>query len=446
MLTVVEVLSMRAYLRVKWDSLRTSMWFVPTILILIIPLLGWLCIWVDYHTSHHIVAAPALLVDITPEGVQTLFSMLAGSLITAGAVIFSITIVVLTLITRQFGSYVLRTFRLKLYPKITIGVLIGTYLYAVLVVAVVSGENTTDWRPVLTMVVGIGLTVLTFLLFITLLHKLSNEIQAPQIVESVMGELRERVLALSLRSDEEDENSEENDLVSWKNQTLSTIDLGLKLSGYLQTIDSQGLLEFCVEENCHLRVLKHPGQFILTSYPVLELYGISEMTDEQKERLRECFTVGAMRAPLDDLEFNLNQLVEISLIALSPGMNHQFVALTCVNSIGEAIQLLMKRKCKSSMLQDEEGVTRVALDPFDFENFVDAGLNPLRQSVKEHPLLSSRLLELLKELVSLAPTKAHKDLLLQHVDVLFEEANAVTSSKLDKANLEQHYEAIAQLR
>lgn len=66
-----------------------------------------------------------------PEGAQVLLSTIAGSLITVAGVAFSVTIVVLSLTSTQFGPRLLRNFMRDLGNQVVLGVFIATFLYCI---------------------------------------------------------------------------------------------------------------------------------------------------------------------------------------------------------------------------------------------------------------------------------------------------------------------------
>ena len=64
-----------------------------------------------------------------PEGARELLSTIAGSMITVTGVIFSITMVVLTLASPKFGARLLRNFLRDTGTKIVLGSFIATFAY-----------------------------------------------------------------------------------------------------------------------------------------------------------------------------------------------------------------------------------------------------------------------------------------------------------------------------
>ncbi|MGR9087730.1 MAG: DUF2254 family protein, partial [Gammaproteobacteria bacterium] len=126
-----------------WEIVRASYWFVPTLMTALSVLLSFLTVYLD-----HIVLAkrPELLEWVYTggaDGVRTLLSTLAGSMITMASVTFSITIVALSLASSQFGSRLLSNFMRDTGNQVVLGTFIATFIYSLLVLRTVRsvGEN-----------------------------------------------------------------------------------------------------------------------------------------------------------------------------------------------------------------------------------------------------------------------------------------------------------------
>ena len=63
------------------------------------------------------------------EGARAVLSVIASSMITVAGVVFSITIVALTLASSQFGPRLLRNFMRDTANQVVLGTFIATFLY-----------------------------------------------------------------------------------------------------------------------------------------------------------------------------------------------------------------------------------------------------------------------------------------------------------------------------
>src|SRR5690606_20684953 len=93
-----------------WENLHTSYWFVPSVLSLGSTVLFALTLTLDKWLAANGVRLPTWLRTGNTDSAQTLLSTLAACTITVASLVFSITIVVFSLTSNQYGPRLLRTF------------------------------------------------------------------------------------------------------------------------------------------------------------------------------------------------------------------------------------------------------------------------------------------------------------------------------------------------
>ena len=113
------------------------------------------------------------------------------SMITFTGLVFSITIVVLSLTSSQFSPRVLRTFLRDRQTQISLGVFIGTFVYAVLVLRTVSGLDDDTFVPAVSTTVGVVLLLVCVGVFVAYIHHITSMIQISSILASISGEARD---------------------------------------------------------------------------------------------------------------------------------------------------------------------------------------------------------------------------------------------------------------
>ena len=88
-------------------SLRYSYWFLPALLIAGAFVLSLLMVWIDHTVERSGWELPGIIYQGGPEGARSVLSTVASSMISVTGITFSITIVVLTLASSQFGPRLL---------------------------------------------------------------------------------------------------------------------------------------------------------------------------------------------------------------------------------------------------------------------------------------------------------------------------------------------------
>lgn len=95
-------------------------------------------------------------------------------------------------------------------------------------------------------------------------------------------------------------------------------------SGYVQAIDGAALMSLAEKHDLCLEVRHRPGKFVFAGHPLLEIHRTRAVEDGVVEALARAFIIGRHRTPEQDVEFAIDQMVEIAVRALSPGVNDPF--------------------------------------------------------------------------------------------------------------------------
>jgi uncharacterized membrane protein len=94
----------------RWEALRTTFWLVPTILVFVAALLFLLTFEVDLAAYHHRLTLPFWIQTGSADAGRQVLIAIAAAVITVIGVVFSITILALTLASQQFGPRMMRNF------------------------------------------------------------------------------------------------------------------------------------------------------------------------------------------------------------------------------------------------------------------------------------------------------------------------------------------------
>ena len=78
-----------ARLRALWARLESSLWFLPSLIVLGAAVLAITLVWVDAGSSFHLGKRFPLVFGAGPEGSRGVLTAIAGSVITVAGVVFS---------------------------------------------------------------------------------------------------------------------------------------------------------------------------------------------------------------------------------------------------------------------------------------------------------------------------------------------------------------------
>src|ERR1039457_3236286 len=132
----------------RWEALRTTFWLVPTVLVAIAGLLFLATFEVDLAAYHHHLTLPFWAQTGSADAGRQVLTTIAAAVITVVGLVFSITILALTLASQQFGPRMMRNFIRDIGNQVTLGVFVGTFVYSVLCLGSISGPGTLLWLAV----------------------------------------------------------------------------------------------------------------------------------------------------------------------------------------------------------------------------------------------------------------------------------------------------------
>ena len=138
-----------------WQEKRSSFWFVPAVMVLDAVVLATVLITVDATVDLHVVERWPLLFGAGAAGARGLLTAVAGSMITVAGVVFSITLVALSLTSSQYTSRVIRNFMRDRVNQMVLGVFVGIFAYCLVVLRTIRGGDEGAFVPSLAVMAGL---------------------------------------------------------------------------------------------------------------------------------------------------------------------------------------------------------------------------------------------------------------------------------------------------
>jgi uncharacterized membrane protein len=430
------------------DSIRTSYWFIPTLMAAGSVLLVWVTLRVDRAETEW-VDDLGWMYSGGPAGAREVLSTIASSMITVAGVVFSITIVALTLASQQFGPRLLYSFMRDRGNQFVLGTFIATFLYCLLALRTIYGdaEDVELFVPHLTTTVGVGLAVLSLGVLIYFIHHVSIAIQAPHVVAAVMEELHRGIDRLAGHFAGEDATAEEAGEVEREVRGLQLREFTRVCSvrgGYILAMDMDRLFETACEYDLLISLPSRQGQYLLRGEPLARVSPSVNVSPEVRERISEAISLGSRRTAIQDIEFSVDQLAEVAVRALSTGINDPYTATTCVDHLGSALLHLMRVGLPSPYRMDRERRPRLILErPLTFGGVVDSSLTQIRQHVGASAAVSIRMLELLAALVEHAPEDEHVEVLRHHAIMIHRQGHRDFPEEWDLRDLDDRMDRVA---
>jgi uncharacterized membrane protein len=375
-------------LRAVWWRVSGSLWFVPAVMVLGATLLAVLLVELDGSLQVELSGRWPRLFGTGAEGAREMLSAIAGSMITVAGVVFSVTVVSLSLASQQYSPRVLRSFMADRPTQAVLGVFVGVFAYCLVVLRTIRGGDEAFVAPFA--VLGgmvLALVAIGFLVFF--IHHLAASIQASSILVRVRGGTLAAVADLfpDNLGEEADEVAEEADAAAIDAWTP----VEARASGYVVSVDSGALLAFAAREGRVVRMLAGVGDFVIAAQPIAALAGRDKVDETQARALNGCYSLDSQRTIEQDAAFGLQQMVDIGLKALSPGINDPATAILAIDRVTEVLVLLAARRIERPCRRDDKALRVIARGP-TFAGLVELAYSGLREHGAGHYPVLMRLL------------------------------------------------------
>lgn len=430
-----------------WDRLRSSFWFLPATMAFGAVGLAFAVVAVDDLVASSLLKMPSWAYTGGADGASLMLSTIAGSMITIAGVVFSMTLVALTLASSQLGPRLLRNFMRDPINQLVIGTFVSTFVYCLLVLRTIRRADEMLFVPHLAVTLGVLLALVSLAVLIYFIHHVAVSIQADQVVARVGKELLEGIERLFPEQIGHAETAAEAagdpgwpDAFDREARPVPAAE-----DGYLNFIDPDALMTLAKEEKLLFRLLWRPGHYIVMGRPLLMVWPGERATDELAKRVNDACLLGDQRTAVQDIEFSVHQLVEIAVRALSPGINDPFTAITCVDRLGSALCKLAQRKLPSRYRFDEHGVLRITTRAPAFADIVDSSFNQIRQHARSDAAVTIRLLETIAVIARVVRTPLERAALRRQVAMVVRGARDGLPEAEDRKEVAERYQAVVRL-
>ncbi|SMF44601.1 Uncharacterized membrane protein [Tistlia consotensis] len=382
-----------------------SFWFVPTVLLLAAILLAVLSAILDRAMQATWSRELAWVLWVGPDGARTILQVIAGSMIGATSLVFSMTLVSLTLASQQLGPRLLAIFRADRPTQVALGVFVSTLAYALMMLRLIrpQGDSTSDFVPLASVTMAQLLTLFSLAVLIYFIHHLAELLQADTVVAHVGDALDGSVRSLFPATSEPEDGSRQQEEAAGPGPSgRFCLVVPSARTGYVQTIAVAQLVGLAEQSDGRIELQVMAGDFLVPGQAVARFWPLDRATEALKERIRDGLTIGPKRTQAEDLEYAANALVEIALRALSPSLNDPFTAIASIDRIGAALALAIGRADPPLEHRDAAGRLRLTLPSRGFVDLLEGSFDDIRRAGADHPAVLRTLAARLAGLAELA--------------------------------------------
>ena len=446
-----------------WDRLRSSYWFIPSLLTLGAIGLSFATTALDGVVGDTWIGNVKWLYENKPDGARTLLSTIAGSMIGVAGVTFSITIASVVYASGQYGPRLLTNFMQDRGNQITLGTFIATFLYCLLVLRTIraadegygganpAGDAVGPFVPHIAIVTALALALASIAVLIFFIHHIPESIHVSNVIAGIGRDLRAKVDRLFPErighSAPAKEARQRDDVVTELPEGFfeEAEPVRANGSGYVQGIDAETLLALACDHDLVLRVRRRPGDFVAEGDDLLLAWPGDALDEDLSGSLRLAFAWGTQRTALQDVRFLVDELVEIAARALSPGVNDPFTAMTCVDWLGGALKDLADRSFPDSHRYGSDDRLRVVAQPTTYQEFVSHAFGQLRPYLAADRNAALHALKTLSEVGGRTTRDRQREALRREADAIHQGAQSILALAADREAVAHRHQLVVRL-
>jgi uncharacterized membrane protein len=421
------------------ESLRTNLWLVPSVEVVAALGLYVLTHSLDREAYRGALTLPGWMQFGSADAAREIVTTLAAAVITVVGVVFSITIVTLTLASTQFGPRMLRNFIRDRGTQVTLGTFVATFVYATLVLISISpGSHGRAFVPHLSITLSVALVAASMGVLIYFINHIAKTIQLPHVIAMIAQDLSR---AIDKESDDR-QTPESGPSVAevLRRMEHSGGTVLAPASGYLQFIEHRELVGLAAEKGAVIRLLHRPGHFVVVGHPMAVVWPPAA-ADAVSRALRRAHVTGPSRTLAQDLAFAVDQLVEIALRALSPAVNDTFTALTCIDWLSEGLCKVTSQWDPVRVHRDVHGFVRVITAHVSYQRLVERAFEKIRQAGRGMPAVLIRQLDALGRIIGQTTAPDQRELLFTQAAMILRAGEESVPEAADRASIRRAYDA-----
>lgn len=424
------------------DRVRSTYWFLPLIMTIIAIILAILLSKVDQQTSNVSLEDKWYIYHVDPSAIHSILLNIAGTSLAVIGVVFSITLVPLTIAASQYGPILIRSFLRDTTTQVVLGTYSATIGFCTAVLIGLPPDLNSDNVPMISVTIAIWMMLISLAMLLFFFHHVAEGLQASKIIANVGDEIEHEIVqeresfGSGLKSDEVQSGDKDAARLTIMQQGKAII---AAKSGYVRAIDLDALLKIAEKNDMILFLKRIAGDFVIPGDPLLLAWPASEASELSKA-VNDSYLLGDNRTIQQDVEYGMTSLVIIASRALSPAINDPVTPAMCLNRLGVALCMLAERVVPSSYYYDNYGKLRIIADPVSFERMTGVSFNLIRQYGRNNADVLISMLNTITTVAAHARAKSEREVLLKHAQLILEDGNAALPSAYDKQRVRQAYD------
>jgi len=372
--------------------IRTSTWFIPGIYAVAALGLGLSVPQADRGADLD------LGFTLDPDSVRGVLTAVATGMITFTGFVFSIYLVLVQWGSGAFTPRIIRWLGRDVLPKHALGSFIASFLFA-LTALVEVGRDRADFVPERTILVALGLLLLSVAMFVALIGRVTHTLRVASVTQRLGAEARRVIDDVYPELYDPASRTDEIERVI-AGEPVQVVLARSELPSVIVAIDRTDLVRQAERSNAMLRMVPAIGDHVRDGQVLFDVHGAHPMADR---KLARAVILGDERTIEHDPLFAARVLVDIAIKALSPTLNDPTTAVQVLDQLSDVLRHASRRRLDMGVVRGPSGRPRLVYPTPGWEDLLALALDEIRIYGAQSIQVMRRMRALLVDLAASVP-------------------------------------------
>lgn len=383
-------LSLLKWFKKRYQKVVTSIAFLPAMIAVAFLLLSYGAIAFDFSEAGKAVKSRLHWLSLKDASTaRTICSVITGGIISLTVFSFSMVMILLNQAASQMTNRILGRLIGNRFQQTVLGIYIGTIVYGLFLLSTIRDINTGIYVPALSTYLLIALTIVDIFLFIYFLHYITNSVKYETIINGIYKNTIQLINKVESTKEVQFEKA-----AGFEEQQL----LYTSRSGFYAGFHQKSLLNICSSENTMIRLLHPQGTYLLEGTPLLVVESARGISAESKQKLADAIDTTQEQEETGSYEYGFQQLMEIALKALSPGINDPETAVISLRCFLNLLAYRVDHPPKNAITV-KQNVAVIQLKNHSVQEIVDLYLLPIWDYGKQDRVFQNEMIALLPQIL-----------------------------------------------
>ncbi|MEJ8752066.1 DUF2254 family protein [Lagierella sp. ICN-221743] len=342
---------------------------------------------------------------LTPEVTSSFLSNLTGTFLTVSTFTLTTILTVLNKYSGSFSPRIVQDFIDKPNVLSLFGVFIGGFFYTVLSLFMI--QNLDSETKLISGTLGIFYAIAAMISFILFVKRVLSDIKAENVIENIYNNADK----LIVKESEKRKIAERFDSGDWD----ETYKIYANDSGYLYGINADKLLSLIEDNKYEIIINKRINDYVLKGMYIAKLNLLKDLDMDQEEKdkffekISSNILINIKKNDTKDYHHELTNLVEVSLKALSPGINDPNTASEAIIKIGILLGKLFSSENFYQILEEDENA-KIIYNNYSAKEELQLSYNQILFYGKSDPEIAKTVLNSIYMVYLVADNSLHREI------------------------------------